>query len=74
MLYVAGTTQVVSLVLVVERQEGEGLRPLQRPVYFLSEVLTVTKICYPHVQNLMYIILITNENLDTISNCIPSLW
>lgn len=52
MLYIAGTTEVVSLVLVVERREGEGVRPLQRPVYFLSEVLTITKIRYPMYKSL----------------------
>ena len=37
-LYVAATTQVVSVAIVVERQgEGHAL-PVQRPVYFISEV------------------------------------
>jgi hypothetical protein len=47
LLYVVGTAQVVSLVLVVERQEGEGTRLLQHPIYFISEVLTGTKNHYP---------------------------
>jgi dsDNA-binding SOS-regulon protein len=47
LLYVAGTTQVVSLVLVVKRQEGEGIRPLQCPFYFVREVLTSVKTRYP---------------------------
>jgi hypothetical protein len=47
LLYVVGTTQVVSLVLVVERQEGEGIRPLQCPFYFVREVLTSVKTRYP---------------------------
>lgn len=47
LLYVVGTTQVVSLVLIVERQEGEGIRPLQCPFYFVREVLTSVKTRYP---------------------------
>jgi hypothetical protein len=47
LLYVAATTQVVSVVLVVERaMEGRTLL-VQRPVYFISEVLSETKVCYP---------------------------
>jgi hypothetical protein len=48
--YVAETTKVDSLVLVVERQEGEGVRPLQHTVYFVREVLTSVKARYPQVQ------------------------
>ena len=46
-LYMAATTQVVSAAIVVERQvEGHAL-PIQRPVYFISEVLSKTKTRYP---------------------------
>jgi hypothetical protein len=34
-------------MLVVERQEGEGVCPLQRLVYFMGMVLTCAKTCYP---------------------------
>jgi hypothetical protein len=48
-LYVAATTQVVSVVIVVERtEEGQAL-PVQRPVYYISEVLSDTKARYPQV-------------------------
>ena len=46
-LYVAATTQVVSAAIVVERQEEGHALPVQRPVYFISEVLSETKTRYP---------------------------
>ena len=49
LLYVAATTQVVSTAMVVERQEEGHALPIQRPVYFISEVLSETKTCYPHI-------------------------
>jgi hypothetical protein len=46
-LYVAVTTQVVSAVIVVERTEEGHALPVQRPVYYVSEVLSETKARYP---------------------------
>ena len=46
-LYVAAMTQVVSAAIVVERQEEGHTLPIQRPVYFVSEVLSETKTRYP---------------------------
>jgi hypothetical protein len=46
-LYVAATTQVVSAVIVVERTEEDHALPVQRPVYYISEVLSNTKARYP---------------------------
>ena len=42
-LYVAATTQVVSAVIVVEKTEEGHALPVQRPVYYISEVLLETK-------------------------------
>ena len=39
-LYVPATTQVVSAGIVVERQEEGHTLPVQRLVYFISEVLS----------------------------------
>ena len=47
LLYVAATTQVVSAAVVVERPEEGHALPVQRPVYFISKVLSETKVRYP---------------------------
>ena len=47
LLYIAATMQVVSAALVVEQQEeGHALKG-QHPVYFIREVLSDSKTCYP---------------------------
>jgi hypothetical protein len=46
LIYVAATTQVVSAAIVVERREEGHTLPVQRPVNFISEVLSETKIRY----------------------------
>ena len=40
LLYIAATNQVVSTVLVVERPKEGHVYNVQRPIYYLSEVLT----------------------------------
>ena len=42
-LYMAAMTQVVSAAIVVERQQEGHALPVQRPVYFISEVMSETK-------------------------------
>jgi hypothetical protein len=63
LLYIAVTHQVVSTVLVVERNEEGKAHGVQRPVYFLSEVLSPTKQRYPHYQKLAYNIFTTSRKL-----------
>ena len=63
MLYIAATTAVVSTAVVVEREEEERVYKVQRPVYYISEVLSESKIRYPHVQKLLYALLITSRKL-----------
>jgi hypothetical protein len=54
LIYIGATHQVVSTVLVVERSEEGKAHGVQRPVYFLSEVLSPSKQRYPHYQKLAY--------------------
>ena len=51
LLYIAGTTQVVNAALVVEREEEGHTLKVQRPVYFISEVLSNSKTRYPKSRN-----------------------
>jgi hypothetical protein len=54
---------VVSTAIVVERQEDGHAYPVQRPAYFVSEVLSESKACYQPVQKLLYAVLITSRKL-----------
>ena len=54
LLYIAATGQVVSTVLTAEREEKGKAYKVQRPVYYVSEVLTPSKQRYPHYQKLVY--------------------
>jgi hypothetical protein len=59
LLYITATSHVVSSVIVVERSEEGHVFGVQRPVYFVSKVLSESKVRYPVVQKLLYAILIT---------------
>ena len=48
LLYVAANSRVVSVAIVVERKEAGKEHPVQRPVYYVSEVLIESKQRYPH--------------------------
>jgi hypothetical protein len=63
LLYVAAITQVVSTVLVVERAEEGHTLLVQMPVYFISKVLSETKVHYPQIQKLLYAIFLTRRKL-----------
>jgi hypothetical protein len=54
LLYIAATLRVISVVIMVERTEEGKELPVQRPVYYLSEVLTFSKQNYPHYQKVAY--------------------
>jgi hypothetical protein len=63
MLYIAATNMVVSAAIVVEWEEEGHVYKVQQPVYYISEVLSDSKIRYPHVQKLLYALLITSHKL-----------
>jgi hypothetical protein len=63
LLYLAATTHMVSTAIVVKRQEDCHAYPVQRPVYFVSEVLSESKARYQPVQKLLYAVLITSRKL-----------
>jgi hypothetical protein len=50
-------------VLIVERSEEGKAHGVQRPVYFLSEVLSPSKQHYPHYQKLAYSVFTTARKL-----------
>jgi hypothetical protein len=54
LFYIAATPRVISIVIVVEHiEEGKEL-PVQRPMYYLSEVLTLSKQNYQHYHKVAY--------------------
>jgi hypothetical protein len=63
MLYILATSIVVNAAIVVEREEEGNIYKVQRLVYYISEVLTYSKIWYLHVQKLLYALLITSCKL-----------
>jgi hypothetical protein len=71
LIYVAATTQVVSVAIIVERREEGHALLIQRPVYFISEVLSETKIRYPQIQKLLYAVNLTRRKLRHYSESHP---
>ena len=47
LIYIAATSRIMSTAIVVEHEEAGHAYRLQRPVYFISEVLNERKTRYP---------------------------
>jgi hypothetical protein len=63
LLYITATTQVVNAALVVEWKKAGHALTVQRPVYFIGEVLFDSKTHYPQIQKLLYVVLIAMRKL-----------
>jgi hypothetical protein len=51
------------MVIVVERTEEGHALLVQRPVYYISEVLSKTKARYPQIQKLLYAVVLARRKL-----------
>ena len=49
LVYIVVTSWVVSTAIVVEHEEAGHAYKVQRPIYFISEVLNESKTRYPQV-------------------------
>ena len=63
LMYIIATGEVVSTVLTVEREDEGKAYKVQRPVYYISHVLTPSKQRYPHYQKLVYVIYLTTKKV-----------
>ena len=63
LIYMAATNRVISIVVVVERKEPGYEHGVQRPVYYVSEVLTESKQRYPHYQKIAYGVFLASQKL-----------
>ena len=62
-LYVSTTNRVVSTTLVVEHMEEGHAQIIQRLVYYLNEVLSISKWRYPHYEKLAYVVFMSSKKL-----------
>jgi hypothetical protein len=73
-LYIAAAAEVVSMVLVAEKATPEGhrsensepasgARTVQKPVYYVSEVLHEAKVRYLETHKLLYAVLVASRKL-----------
>ena len=63
LLYVVANARAVSVAIVVERKEAGKEYPVQRLVYYISEVLIESKQRYPHWQKLVYGVFMASRKL-----------
>ena len=63
LLYMAANARAVSIAIMVERKEAGKEYPVQRPVYYISEVLIESKQRYSHWQKLVYGVFMASRKL-----------
>jgi uncharacterized membrane protein len=61
LLYMAASDHAVSEVLAHEKEEG--MKAVQRPVYFVSEALSGAKLNYTEIEKIAYAVLISSRKL-----------
>jgi hypothetical protein len=61
LLYVAASHSAVSATLVQEKQDGQV--KIQAPVYFVSEVLSLSKKNYTELEKVLYVVLMASRKL-----------
>jgi hypothetical protein len=61
LLYVAASHSTVSVALVQEKLEGQTKK--QVPVYFVSEVLSLSKKNYTELEKMLYVVLMASRKL-----------
>jgi hypothetical protein len=61
LLYIAATDTAVSAVLVEERKEADALR--QFPIYYVSEVLSGSKLLYSEMEKMAYAVVMAKRKL-----------
>jgi hypothetical protein len=63
-LYISTTSNVVSIAIIIEREESDTNRKIQYSVYFISKVLSDSKTQYFHIMKLAYTLLIMSRKLS----------
>jgi hypothetical protein len=61
MLYVSASHAAVSAALVQEKQDDQAKK--QVPVYFVSEVLSLSKRNYTELEKVLYVVLMASGKL-----------
>jgi hypothetical protein len=63
LLYITATSHIINTTIMVEHQEEGYVFDVQRLVYFVSEVVSESKVRFPSIQKLLHAILITSRKL-----------
>src|SRR4051812_44578616 len=63
-LYIAARSSVVSTTIMVIRLEEGKIQGIQRPIYYLNEVLNKSQQGYPHYQKLVYAVIMTSRKVS----------